>query len=228
MSTLTFNELEQFVSVQRLQRYLLACAGDNVKAVHLYKANIRISQSFHPLLCLLEIVLRNQIDLKLSAHFGDAEWILNQRAGFMSDARLGPKFYLREEVNKTVIRLRRAGYAVNSGKIIADLAFGFWNALFEPRPYQLLLGRPIQIFTKLPATKGRIDIYNNLTEIRTFRNRISHNEPICFNGLNKSFADTVENYKTIWRTIRWIDSKLLPFVNEFNTTIEEIRIGQNI
>jgi hypothetical protein len=43
----------------------------------------------------------------------------------MSDHSLAPKFFLREEVNRTESRLRRAGYTVNSGKIIADLNFGF-------------------------------------------------------------------------------------------------------
>ncbi|MGC2238816.1 MAG: Abi family protein [Pyrinomonadaceae bacterium] len=228
MTVLSFVELESFFSAQRLQRYLIACGGNNARAIELYKANIRISQSFHPLLCLVETVLRNRINLKLSVHFNDPDWILNQRNGFMNHNTLGRRFYLKSEVDKTINRLQSAGYVVNSGKVIADLNFGFWSAIFERRAYQLLQGKPIQIFTQLPATKRRIDIYNNLSQIRDFRNRISHNEPICFNGNIISFNHTVQTYKIIYRTIRWIDSKLLAFFNEFNSTIREIKIGNNV
>lgn len=155
MHIFSFAELENFFSSQRLQRYSIACSGNNSRAIELYKANIRISQSFHPLLCLMETVLRNQINLKLSVYFNDADWILNQRSGFMSHTTLGRRYYLKGEVNKTIGRLRNAGYVINSGKIIADLNFGFWSAIFEPRPYQLLQGRPIQIFTQLSTNETK-------------------------------------------------------------------------
>jgi hypothetical protein len=228
MSVTTFADLERYFSAQRLQRYLVACGGNNDRAVDLYKANIRMSQSFHPLLCLFETVIRNKINQVLTAHFSDSGWILNQQAHFMSHISLGRKYYLRTEVDKTVQRLRRGGFTVNSGKVIADLTFGFWSALFEPRHYSLLLGKPIHIFPRLPSGINRLYIYNNLTIIRDFRNRVSHSEPICFNVNNISFHYAIQNYRTIFRLLRWVDVNLPPFISEFDTVISEIKHAKNI
>lgn len=219
----TFTDLENYFSPQRLQRYLVACGGDSSKAVNLYKSNILISQSFHPLICLFETVIRNQINQTLANYFSDSDWILNQLPHFFSNKIFGHKYYLKNEIEKTVIRLRRGGFTVNSGKVVADLTFGFWTAIFEKRPYSLLRGKPIQIFPKLPSGKGRVDIYNDLTIIRDFRNRVSHSEPICFNGNSISFTYAVQNYRVIYKLLRWIDVNLPPYLKEFDSVITEIK-----
>lgn len=57
---------------------------------------------------------------------------------------------------------------------------GFWTDLFEDHNYKLLQVKPIKIFTKLPRNYGRKEVNEELRKIRLFRNRINHNEPICF------------------------------------------------
>lgn len=90
-----YTAFENFVSKPRLERYLFSCANSQEKAMMLYGANLKISQAFYPILNLFEIFLRNDIDSKLGIYFADSEWIINQKVGFMIDATLGPKFWLK-------------------------------------------------------------------------------------------------------------------------------------
>ena len=66
-----------YLSRPRYNRYLAATANDKERAKKLYNANIRLAQSFHPILSQFEVILRNSLNLKLSAHFGDIDWIIN-------------------------------------------------------------------------------------------------------------------------------------------------------
>lgn len=83
-----FNKIRLYFSPQRIDRYLVASGNSKARAISLYKANLRVAQSFHPLLGALEVALRNQINTVLTAHFGDADWIINQKKGFMVDPSL--------------------------------------------------------------------------------------------------------------------------------------------
>ena len=219
----SFTDLEKHLSSQRLQRYVIACSGDDARALQLYKANLKIAQSFHPLLGLLEVVLRNQINLVLSTHFSDNDWVINQRTGFMSDLSLArSRFYLRTEVDNAINRLSRKRVRITSGKVIADLHFGFWTALFETYHYSLLRGKPIHIFPKLPPRHGRKEVLDALTLIREFRNRTNHNEPICFRANTIDFSETVKTYKAVHRMFRWIDVRLIDWLRDVNQVFEEI------
>lgn len=227
---LSYNDLEDHLSSQRLYRYLTACANNKVRTIQLYKANMKVSKAFHPLLCIFEVVLRNQINLKLAAYFRDSDWILNQRTRFMSDASLSRGgFFLKNEVDNTVRKLSRGGSTPNSGKVIADLNFGFWTALFLPHHFNLLGGRLFQVFSNHPhrsLTRGKIS--RNVNLIRDFRNRTNHNEPICFRGIDIDFTNASDTYKAIRRTLRWIDPRLLSLVKEFDFVLEEIREARAI
>jgi hypothetical protein len=229
MAILTYTNYETYFSSQRLQRYLVVYAGDTDKAIQLYKANLRIAQAFHPLLCLFEVILRNQINSELSAYFRDNDWILNQRTGFMSNPALRRGYYfLRTEVNKTEARIIRQGFTASTGKVIADLNFGFWTALFMPHHFSILRRRLIRIFTNLPATIGSSDIYTNLYLIKEFRNRINHNEPICFHLNSIDFTISVQVYKAVRRTVKWINPDLLPLFKEFDSVLDEILEAKKI
>ncbi len=83
-----FRDFRQYFSSSRISRYLAATANSNQKATKLYKANLKVAQAFHPLLGVLEVVLRNRINDVLTAHFTDPDWIINQKAGFMADPSL--------------------------------------------------------------------------------------------------------------------------------------------
>ena len=83
-----FRDFELYFSASRVNRYLTATGNSAEKAVKLYKANLKVSQAFHPLLGIFEVVLRNRLNDTLTSYFNDPNWIINQKTGFMSDPTL--------------------------------------------------------------------------------------------------------------------------------------------
>ncbi len=226
------NTVRNHFSHHRIDRYLIATSNNNRRAIRLYKHNLKISQSFYPILSVLEIILRNKLNEKLSTHFSDPNWIINQKRGFMIDPALSynhPRtgrrvnnHFIKESVEKSENKLNRAGIPLSPGKIIADQSFSFWTELFELTYYRILLGRPIQIFQHLPSTTSRVDILNRLTKIRKFRNRISHYEPICFNGNTIDFTEAINVYNTIIELLNWIDPELVKFIKDLDQVNKKI------
>ncbi|MBO9617966.1 MAG: hypothetical protein J7539_02930 [Niabella sp.] len=136
--------------------------------------------------------------------------------------------FLKVSVEKSEKRLRRLEVPVTSGKIIADQSLGFWTDLFEVHHYKLLSGRPIQIFNNFPPGHGRSDVCDRLNKIRRFRNRINHNEPICFNGSVIDFAYPAEIYNAIAEILIWIDPELIEWIKEFDRVRENIVSAEDI
>jgi hypothetical protein len=233
-----FKKTQSFLSIQRIDRYFVASGNSMPKAVKLYKANLKIAQSFHPLLGILEVILRNKINTILTLHFSDSDWIINQKNGFMNDSSLRhhdrrtnkivTNDYLKYSVEKTERRMQKLKIPISSGKIIADQTLGFWTDLFEVHHYRLLLGKPIQIFSSIPAGHGRSDITVRLNKIRQFRNRINHNEPICFQGNNIDFLYVEEIYNSIIEILSWIDPDLIPWIKDIDSVKVKISNAKKI
>jgi hypothetical protein len=214
-----FEAFEIFVSRPRLARYLISCSYSQERAMKLYAANIRVSQAFYPILNLFEIFLRNGINEKLSSYFADHAWIINQKDGFMNDASLGPKYWIKTQVVKAEINLKGKAAA---GNLIAEQTFGFWTSLFEPRHYKLISGVIIQCFSNKPRFVNRNSIAVSLKEIREFRNRIYHNEAICFNGITIDFTQAIKIKKELYDLLVWMDTDLMDFVHPFDSIDSEI------
>jgi hypothetical protein len=207
----------KFLSQPRYQRYLSATGRCTSRAKRLYKANIRLAQAFHPLLTQFEVVLRNSLNHVLADYFADDDWIINQKTGFMADISLRqPHYYLKSCVQKTEAKLERRGMSLSSGRIISDQAFGFWVSFFLSHHYALVAGQPIHIFPYKPARENRASIYGKLDKIKQFRNRVSHCEPICFQGQVISCEEAVYIRATIYQLIEWMDPNLVPFFREID------------
>ncbi len=232
-----FRDFRKYFSTLRVNRYLLATGNSTGKAVKLYKANLKISQAFHPLLGVFEVVFRNRLNDILTAHFTDPDWIINQKGGFMSDPSLRFIYkrtrqqktndFLKREINKAEKRLHKTRTPITSGKIIAEQTLGFWTDLFEVHHYRLLKGKPIQIFQTLPSGYGRKEVNDELDKVRRFRNRINHNEPICFNGNTIDFTETLEVHTSIVNILNWIDPELIKLISDLDKiqkTINQAKI----
>lgn len=70
--------IERIISKDRLEPYLNYHNNDLSKAIAHYKSNILISESFYPLLSILEIGFRNSIDYQLAQRFNDRKWYDNK------------------------------------------------------------------------------------------------------------------------------------------------------
>lgn len=208
------------LSAPRYHRYLTATSNNPARSKRLYHANIRLAQAFHPLLSQFEVVLRNTLNTVLTTHFGDSDWIINQKTGFMSDRSLGQsKYYLRTCVQKCETKLMNRMIPVTSGKIVSDQTFGFWLAFFLPHHYTLVGGQPIQIFPHKPAIENRAGIYQMLDDIRTFRNRMNHCEPLCFNGHTIDCTNALDIHAKIFKLLTWMNSDLVPFFRSIDNVV---------
>ena len=207
----------KYLSRPRINRYLLATGNDNLRAKRLYNANVRLAQAFHPILTQFEVILRNSLNQQLSHHFGDTDWIINQRLGFMSNSSLrNSNYFLKRSVQKTENKLRNRGIPITSGKIVSDQNFGFWVALYLAHHYRLIGGEPIQIFANKPASEDRAKIYAKLDDIRAFRNRTNHCEPLCFVGATIDCSKALGIRTKLYNLIRWIEPELIPFFEEID------------
>lgn len=235
---MNFIDFTLYFSAARVNRYLLATGHSTRKAMQLYKANLKISQAFQPLLAVFEVILRNRLNDTLSSHFADPDWITNQKSGFMSDSSLKFTYkrtgqqktndFLKREISKAEKRLQKTKTPLTSGKIIAEQTLGFWTDLFEVHHYRLLKGKPIQIFQSLPTGHGRKEINDELDKVRRFRNRIYHNEPICFNGSVIDFSGTLEVHKSISNLLNWIDPEIIKLINDLDHVSEFIEKAKKI
>ena len=213
----------KYLSRPRYNRYLGAVGNDNKKAKRLYLANIRLAQSFHPIISQFEVVLRNCINNNLAAHFADIDWVINQKNSFMNHKSLSKSnYFLRSCVIKAENKLKRKNMQVTSGKIISDQSFGFWVSLFLPHHYSLLAGQIIHIFKNKPTTETRSSIYSKLDAIRDFRNRVNHCEPICFNGNVIDCSVALNILNTIYDLVSWIDPELVKFFDNLNIVKNKI------
>ncbi len=154
-----YDKLEHFLSPPRMGRFLLAGKKSEERARQLYEANLKVAGSFYPILNLFEIFLRNAVYNRMSEHFKNPNWIIDEAAenkGFMSDLSLEKsKFFLRKSIKKTVQSLENKKIAVCTGKVIAEQSLGFWTSLFDSHHYKLIQGAVIHTFPYKPNCANR-------------------------------------------------------------------------
>lgn len=214
---MTYAQLEYYVSQPRLNRFLRACGNSKSKTQKLYKINLRVAQAFYPLMNLFETFIRNAIYNELINHFSDSDWIINQKQRFMSDPSLSASnFFLKTSVLKAEQKIRRAGCQVTSSKIVAEHAFGFWTAFFDPHHFKLIHGASLKALPNKPKVVNRSTMAVKLNRIREFRNRVYHNEPICFRGASIDFLLAKTVIDDIHDIIGWINPSLKTYTDYFN------------
>lgn len=231
---MNYHKFSKLYSYSRVSKYEKAAKGNKKITQEMYYANARMSQAFQPLISFLEVILRNQLHYALASHFNDVEWLIHQKTGFMSskvlthrDKKTGKIIindFLKKEIERAEITLLNKGRNVTAGRVIAELNFGFWNSLYESHHYALLKGVPCTIFKNLPAGYGRKSVNELIKKVRVLRNRISHNEPICFDGRSYNLDYVRDMHNMIQNVLSWIDSDIVPsLVNEdLNKVTDEI------
>lgn len=224
-----YQKLQHYTSQPRLDRFLIACANSRTKAQKLYKINISVAQAFYPVYNLFEVFLRNELHYQLCAHFANNNWIINEQVGFMSNHSLAPsRYYLRNCVSKASQKIVRNGGVVSAGKLIAEQSFGFWTSLFDPHHYSLIGGCIIHAFPHKPAHINRSILSQKLTAIRDFRNRIYHNEPVCFRGNAIDFTLSQQVKNDIREIMAWMDADIDNYVSDFDKINSRINAGNRL
>jgi hypothetical protein len=219
-------------------KYFNATGNDPQKAIELYKCNIQLSQAMYPLISILEVGLRNAIDSVLRSYLSSSNWILEGKRGFMVhpdmtyfDQKLRRKRadnFLVNKIIKLEERYAYDGLVLTHNKIVGDIGFGFWIKLLDAKPISILKAAQLSAFKN---RSGKIqETYCKLNDIRVLRNRISHQEPICFNKQGKLCISSIKkNYAKVLEAIHWIDNDLLVWSVNFDTVQSVIdNIDKNI
>ena len=197
---MNYSEYETAFSQARLNKYLVACGGNTSKALTLYRHNVKLCQKFYGILNIFEVVLRNAINIHYQSIFNDTNWVENQiqPGGMIENA---PQ---KDEVLRIIATLRRNGRYTND-RIVSSVSFGFWTHLFTRQPFRLGGQNLLRIFPNRVAGLGQRAVFNELQEIKTFRNRIAHHEAICFddNG-NIDLSRTQSKYALILKYIDFL------------------------
>jgi hypothetical protein len=91
-------------------------------------------------------------------------------------------------VYRAAADLKERGKTPTSGRMTAELSFGFWTKMFLPK-YQETLWAELHLhFPDLPRELSQADFFKRCEEVRELRNRISHHEPIFMRDLSADYS----------------------------------------
>jgi hypothetical protein len=193
-----FDKIAESLSTERLEVYGQQDNPGPCIVLARYLLNMALCESLYSPLQFCEIALRNSVHRSLTNLYGREDWY---------DA---PEFELKEwavgEIEKAKGKIRYTGKSLTSGRVIAELQFGFWTSLFEPHYEQRTRFLPKgikEVFPYLPKSEhSRKDQKRTLESIRQLRNRVFHHERIVH------WADLPERHTEILRVISWISKEL--------------------
>lgn len=192
-----YADFENAFSGARLNKYRKACGGNAHKALTLYRHNVKLCQKFYGVLNVFEIVLRNAINNHYTKVFNDADWIFHQ---LQNGGMLEYAPQRKDTLNEINDMVSKGKYTPD--KVVSSVSFGFWTYMFTKVPFRLGNQSLLQIFPNRQVGLGQKAIFKELQQIKQFRNRIAHHEPICFDALGrKSMVYAQANYALILKYI---------------------------
>lgn len=177
--------LERSISTERLNTYLAAAGYDKTKALKLYIWNAQASQAFYFPLQAAEVTLRNAVNEALSSAFG-TDWHTN----LVFLGLIGQDSTAK--IEQAISRIKRQSKSPTVDRIVAALSFDFWARLltsdFDRPIWQTRLR---SVFPNLPAGSSRGELRTLCVQIRDFRNRVAHYEPVLREDLSKIHTSTL-------------------------------------
>ena len=185
-------DLPGLLGEPRFDRYLRSTGGDRTRAIRLYAWNSEIAAAFWGPLGCLEVVVRNAIHDALRSGRQDDWW--NAPDLSLMDRE-------RHAIDSAQQTLRRRGTdAPTAGDVVAATSLGFWVGLTDagiprhPRlSYETALWQPrvSRAFPGLGIVR-RKQLHRKLDEVRRFRNRLAHHEPVFTAPLGRVRDDVLE------------------------------------
>lgn len=209
-ATNVLDALDGTISASRIGTFLRASGFDRTRAVKMYLWNSRVSEAFYfPLQCA-EVVLRNSINEALSDVYG-RDWPTDLKFGRL----ISPETELN--IQRVQERLIRAGYKIETDRIVAGLSFDFWATMlkkdFDRPVWQTRLRT---VFPHLPGGFGLGDMRELVRNVKNLRNRIAHHEPIL--RVNHSAMHT-----NILRVIRFRCPQTANWVSQHSRVLAVLR-----
>ena len=156
------------------------------------------------MLSILEVTLRNNMDFQLRRKFEDKNWFENQ-----DFIKIVSPFQI-DRVSEARNKILREKKIITTGRVIAELSFGFWTSLLDSK-FEKTLWKNIRLaFPNCPKNiRKRKTMSSKFNGIRKFRNRIFHHESVFWN-----IAALINYYNEIIEGIDWMDANLLAWSEE--------------
>lgn len=221
-----YPDFEEIMSIARMSRYKTATPS-TMKAMTLYRLNLKLSQQLFTIICCFEVTIRNKINIHMINHFGN-DWLSNGAAGDGIFDNNNCR-HSRQTINDAIGKL---GITYTHSKLVAEIGFGFWRFLFAPHQYTATGRTLLRIFPSKPLSTpvnsyNQNFVFNQLAKINELRNRIAHHEPICF-VVGQPIKDTTyirQHYDIIIELFRWMgidEVSLLYGLDHVSTICDQI------
>jgi hypothetical protein len=215
MFSLEKNHADRLFSMERMARFYALASQDEAEAMRLYVGNIQLSGSLYPTLTLAEVTLRNAVHRQLARHFGTTEWYLQLgQTPVLAD--------LQPRIDKAQAYILERQETLSADKLVAELTFGFWVKLFN-RAYENVLWKQLRYAFPhlLKADRQLATVSVVLNDVRRLRNRVYHNEPICW-----QLPQLQRQHQRLVQLIGWLAPQLQPLVQELDHFPEILRQEQ--
>jgi hypothetical protein len=196
-----YDSLEKSISKDRLEHYsTIFDTNDKKIVIQKYLLNIELSKALYFPLQKFEITLRNNIHNILTTYLETDKW-------FEIDS-----FLTIESSNKINDAKKNITKELTTGRVVSELNFGFWCALFS-KPYDQKIWNKYTklIFPNIPKKYAtRKILMNKINFIRKLRNKVFHFDTIIH------MENLFEIYKELLEMIYWLNKDIYDLTIEFD------------
>lgn len=184
--------LNNFSPSARMAAY--KCNKFHFDPLSLYLWNIHLSESLYQSLSFLEVTFRNALSDAISKLYSLPNWLLHRKLLSEKESK---------KIDSVIRDLELRKKAIDQGKVMAELSFGFWTSLLDKRYEQVLWPKIIKMaFPNMPSKiRTRKVLSKRFNKIRLLRNRIFHYEPIWH------WVDLKQQYEDLLEALHWIEPK---------------------
>lgn len=202
-----------------MERYFTLYPYDEQRAILHYRCNLQLSEAMYTSLSVFEVTIRNALCRELIQMTGRDDWY----AVFPNTPGLSN---LNRYITQASKQISGRHEQVTPSKIIAELTLGFWVSLLNSE-YERILWKDLRrAFPFMPKErKQRKYVSAPLNRFRAFRNRVFHNESICWN-INR----VREIHSEMLEVMGWINRDVPTWLTQwdrFNQVTEEITKTMN-
>lgn len=148
-----------------------------------------------------EVLLRNAID----AQFLPLRHDETAAESWLSDPAILSEKSL-ERVQDAIQNIERMNKVPTRARLVANLSFGFWKALFDKHYKALWISNLHHAFPNGSGDRG--EVAKLLARLNPFRNRIAHHEPIISASIEKRHDDLIALMLLIDpEAARWVEAR---------------------
>lgn len=207
--------LDACVSPARLAPYLAACNNVPEQARRLYVWNMEVSAAFWGAISSVEVAMRNAVHAEFAAHFGRQDWWHDQAVSQIATEAVATETKLRQVLRRQSSAVRSGRGPIGPDDVVAALSFGFWSTMVASPKQALEQNTYWNMFVhkgfpnwshQHNNTTARKAFLRRVENLRKFRNRVAHHEPIHARNL-------VDDNRKVIEMARYLDADLAHFIN---------------